>query len=102
LLTPRPRTQAIFFLTFVTLRALLTVPLTILRVVPLALFWVKSRLASTERAKARLWQRQLFSYGTVVPDDTMVFLLGLTFAAICPIIAPVALVYFTTTYLVSL
>jgi len=93
---------AIFFLTYVTLRGMLLTPLVILRLVPFVLFWIKSKfLASTERAKARLWQNQEFSYGTQVPEDTMVILLSLTFCTICPIIAPAALVYFSTAYIVN-
>jgi hypothetical protein len=98
--TAAPQTS-IFFLTYITLRALFTVPFSILRLVPFIIFWVKTKfLASTERAKARLWQNQMFSYGTIVPGDTIVILLGLTFCIICPIIAPAALVYFTTAYIV--
>ena len=98
--TAVPQT-AIFFMTYVTLQAMLTTPLNILRIVPFIIFWIKSKfLASTERAKARLWQNQMFSYGTVVPDDNIINLLGLTFCLICPIIAPAALIYFCTTYIV--
>ncbi|KAL4515648.1 hypothetical protein Ndes2437B_g07075 [Nannochloris sp. 'desiccata'] len=98
--TAAPQTS-IFFMTYITLRGLFTVPFSILRLVPFIIFWVKTKyLASTERAKARLWQNQMFSYGTVVPGDTIVILLGLTFCIICPIIAPVALVYFTAAYIV--
>jgi hypothetical protein len=98
--TAAPQTS-IFFLTYITLRALFIVPFSILRLVPFIIFWVKTKfLASTERAKARLWQDQMFSYGTIVPGDTIVILLGVTFCCICPIIAPAALIYFTTAYIV--
>lgn len=83
------------------MQALFVVPFSILRIVPLVIFFIKSKLASTERAKARIWQNQMFSYGTEVPTETMVFLMGLTFCVICPIIAPVTLIFFTTTYVVS-
>jgi hypothetical protein len=98
--TAAPQTS-IFFMTYVTLRGLFVVPFSILRLVPFIIFWVKTKfLASTERAKARLWQNQMFSYGTLVPGDTIVILLGVTFCVMCPIIAPVSLVYFTTAYIV--
>lgn len=98
--TSAPQT-AIFFLTYVLLEALLTGSLTLMRLVPLIIFWVKSRfLAGTERAKARLWQNQLMAYGVLVPNDTMAFLLCLTFCTICPIIAPVGLLYFMVNYMV--
>ena len=98
--TSAPQTS-IFFMTYTTLRGLFIIPFSILRLVPFIIFWVKSKfLAATERAKARLWQNQLFSYGTVVPNDTIIILLGLTFCVINPIIAPVTVIYFTTSYIV--
>lgn len=99
--TAAPQT-AIFFLTYVTLQGMFVSPFSILRLVPFIIFWAKTVfLAATERAKARLWQEQLFSYGTVVVNDTMMMLLGLTFCCICPLIAPAALVYFCTTFIVQ-
>jgi hypothetical protein len=98
--TSAPQT-AIFFMTYILLEALLTSSLTLMRIIPLIIFYVKSALlASTERAKERLWQNQLMAYGTVVPNDTMAFLLGLTFCTICPLIAPVTLGYFMFNYIV--
>lgn len=96
-----PQTS-IFFLTYVTLQGLFLIPFSILRLVPFVIFWVLSKfLASTERAKARLWQDQWFSYGTYVVNDTIMALLGVTFCCICPIIAPATLVYFSTAYIVA-
>jgi hypothetical protein len=92
--------SAIFFMTFLLLSALLTRPLSILRIVPLVLFWVKSKLAGTERAKARLWQDQKASYGARVADDTIAILMGLSFSVMCPIIAPTALIFFLVSFLV--
>lgn len=92
---------AIFFLTYVTLQALLVVPIQILRIGPFVVFWLKSKfLASTERAKNRLWQNQNFTYGKELPDDTIVMLLGVTFSCMCPIIAPITFIYFSITYVV--
>ncbi len=51
---------ATFFLTFITLRALLTVPLTLIRLIPLIVYTIKSKLAATERARERLWRNQFF------------------------------------------
>jgi hypothetical protein len=77
------------------------IPFDILRLVPFIIFWVKSKfLASTERAKARLWQNQSFDYGKQIPKDTIIALLAITFACICPIIAPAALIYFSISYIV--
>ena len=58
-------------------QALLARPLSLLRLLDLAKFWLLSRLAATERAKARHWQNQTLSWGTLVPDDTIALLLGL-------------------------
>lgn len=57
----------------------------------------------TSRAKARLRESASMGmlYGTVVPADTIAVLLGVTFCLISPIIAPLALLYFMTSYLVS-
>lgn len=98
--TAAPQT-AIFFLTYLLLEGLLVTPLAILRIVPLVIFWVKSKMASTQRARDRLWQDQMFVFGTVLPDDMIAVLLGLTFCIICPLIAPAAMIYFATGYLVK-
>lgn len=82
------------------LQALLSKPLSLLRLVDLLKFWLASRMAATERAKARAWQEQTLKYGTLVPDDTIAILLGLVFCIICPLIAPVALAYFCVASLV--
>ncbi len=59
------------------LQGLLSKPLSLLRLADLVKFWLKSRLAATQRARARLWQDQTLEWGTVVPDDTIAALLGL-------------------------
>ncbi|KAL6782290.1 hypothetical protein ACKKBG_A06245 [Auxenochlorella protothecoides x Auxenochlorella symbiontica] len=97
--TSAPQT-AIFFMTYLLVQALLTQPLGIVRVVSLVIFWVKSKLAATARAKRRLWEDQEFRYGTVLPNDTIAILLGLTFSTICPLILPIAFLYFVAAYLV--
>ena len=58
------------------MQALLVKPLALLSPVSLALFLTRSLLCATERAKARLWQGQTFSYAQVVPYDTIAILLG--------------------------
>ncbi|GAB4818294.1 hypothetical protein N2152v2_005340 [Parachlorella kessleri] len=94
--TAAPQT-AIFFMTFLLLQGLLSKPLSLLRLADLVKFWLKSRLAATQRARARLWQDQTLEWGTVVPDDTIAALLGLVFCTICPLITPIAFVYFAIT-----
>lgn len=94
---PRPLWQPGFYLQCTTLlQALLSKPLRLLRLLPctsaagaavqaaepaapvdLVKFWVRSRLAATQRARERLWRDQRLSWGTLVPDGTMALLLGL-------------------------
>lgn len=98
--TSAPQT-AIFFMTYLLLAALPQASMQLLRIVPLIIFWVKTKfLAGTERAKARLWQNQTMAYGTLIPNDSICFLLATVFCTICPIIAPVAVVYFAHNYIV--
>lgn len=47
-------------------QALAAVPVGFLRIVGFVLYWLLSRIAATERAKARLWQRQIQKYGPIV------------------------------------
>ncbi|CAK0785988.1 hypothetical protein CVIRNUC_009201 [Coccomyxa viridis] len=91
--TAAPLTS-IFFLTWIELNALAAVPVGFLRIIGFVLFWLMSRLAATERAKARLWQRQIQKYGPVMPQHTITILLGLVFCIMNPIITPVCLIYF--------
>uniref|UniRef100_A0AAD5H1R9 ERD4-related membrane protein n=1 Tax=Chlorella ohadii TaxID=2649997 RepID=A0AAD5H1R9_9CHLO len=75
--TSAPQT-AFFFMTYLLIGAFLDSAFGLMRFVPLIIFWVKSRfLAGTERAKARLWQDQTMTYGTLLPDNTISMLLGL-------------------------
>ncbi|KAK9804434.1 hypothetical protein WJX72_012500 [[Myrmecia] bisecta] len=94
--TAAPLTS-IFFMTYLVLQGFSAKPLNFLRIVGLVLFWIQSKLAATERAKARLWQNQTMAYGDQVPDHTIAILLGLVFCIINPLICPVALVYFIVT-----
>ena len=47
-------------------QALAATPVGFLRIVGVVLYWFLSRIAATERAKARLWQRQTSKYGAIV------------------------------------
>jgi Calcium-dependent channel, 7TM region, putative phosphate len=60
-----PQTAS-FFLTYVTLSALWTSPFSGLRLIGLLLYWIKSKIAATEKARARLWQEQTAKYGADV------------------------------------
>jgi Calcium-dependent channel, 7TM region, putative phosphate/Cytosolic domain of 10TM putative phosphate transporter len=100
--TAAPQT-AIFFMTFLLAQALISTPLFLLRVFGLIMFLIKSRFTATPRAKLQLQENALYqqTYGTQIPADTIAALLGFTFCLICPIIAPLALLYFAVSYLVN-
>ena len=63
--TAIPQTAS-FFLTYRALKAFFAVPFAGLSVTGLLLFWVKGKIAATERARARLWQDQFALYGADV------------------------------------
>eukprot|EP00884_Botryococcus_braunii_P016250 jgi/Botrbrau1/3308/Bobra.0048s0005.1 len=90
--TAAPLTS-IFFLTYIQLNALSSVPLAFLRVVPLLMFTLLSNLSATERSKGRLWQNQYMTYGTAVPAHSITILLGVVFSVINPLLPPMALLY---------
>jgi hypothetical protein len=47
-------------------QAFTSLPLSFLRIVGLILYWVKSKLAATPRAKARVWSEQRYEFGQEV------------------------------------
>ncbi|GMH37685.1 hypothetical protein BSKO_05558 [Bryopsis sp. KO-2023] len=97
--TSAPQTAS-FFISYILVEALLTTPMGLLRLPGLAIFYLLSKLAATERSKNRLWQEQEMKYGDVVPDHTMVILLGLTFSSVNPIVTLVALLFFVVSIMV--
>lgn len=98
--TAAPQT-AIFFTTFLMAEGMFAGPLGLLRFVGLVFFWIKNSMASTPRAKENIISEDPFLYGAIVPNDTIAILLGLTFSCIFPIICPIALIYFSTMYLMK-
>lgn len=64
-------------------------------------FWILSRLSSTERAKARLWENQFIDFGYEVPDHMMALLLGLVFCIVAPPIAVIAAAYFLVNSIIA-
>lgn len=48
------------------LSALWTTPFSGLNVIGLVIYWIKSKIAATEKARARLWQEQHAKYGAAV------------------------------------
>ena len=68
-----------------------------LRIIPFAIYGVRTKLAATERSKARVWSEQYMIYGVEIPSLTIVLLLGIVFCAINPMVPAVCLIYFATT-----
>lgn len=64
-------------------QALSSVPLAFLRIVPLIVFTLLTRLSATERAKGRLWQNQYMSYGIAVSSTQGIFRSGASPLASC-------------------
>ena len=92
----------IFFMTYILVQACFEIPLDIFDAVGLIIFKLKLAIAATDNAKKRLMNsKEAFNYGKIIPDDSIVFLLGLSFSIACPLIAPVTLIYFATRYLVN-
>lgn len=91
--TAAPLTS-LFFLNYVQFNALAAAPFALLRAFPLVLFALKSRAASTERAKARLWQDQFATFGPLLPRHSLVGLVGIVFAPINPLVPLMCTVYF--------
>jgi hypothetical protein len=91
--TAAPLTS-LFFLNYVQFNALAAAPFALLRAFPLALFALKSGAASTERARARLWQDQFAAFGPLLPRHSLVGLVGVVFAPINPLVPLMCTVYF--------
>ena len=52
-------------------QAFTSLPLSFLRLFGLVMYWIKSKLAATPRAKARVWSEQQYQFGVeVIPSPT--------------------------------
>ena len=92
----------IFFWTYILTIACWEIPMDIVDAVGLALYNVFLKLASTARSKQKVCEaRSAFNYGAMAPDDGIIFLLGIAFSVVSPLIAPCALIYFGVRYLVN-
>jgi hypothetical protein len=76
------------------LQGLSSKPIAFLRTWDLALFLLRSKLAASVRAKARLWQEQEQMFGDITTDHVMASLFGIVFCIQAPLIAPICLYYF--------
>mmetsp|Transcript_10443 Transcript_10443/g.33752 ORF Transcript_10443/g.33752 Transcript_10443/m.33752 type:complete len:396 (+) Transcript_10443:427-1614(+) len=88
--------QASIFVSFVLLRAFTMYPLELLR--PWPLFWVPIQMvfwARTARDRKRAWKaHREMQYHRHVPMTMLVFLLGMVFSFLNPIIIPVTIAFF--------
>ncbi|KAI8578473.1 hypothetical protein K450DRAFT_246997 [Umbelopsis ramanniana AG] len=94
---------ATFFITYIMLQATISAALELLQIVPLILSWVFSFLASTPRS---IWAQKggcsTTNLGTLIPSHTVVFVLGLLYSTIAPLVLPFVLLFFITHYFVYL
>ena len=92
----------LFFMSYILTIACWEVPLGIVDAVGLILYHAKLKLASTTRSKNKVnAASSSFGYGASVPDDGIIFLLGMSFCIATPLVAPCALVYFCVRYVVN-
>lgn len=96
--TSAPQT-GIFFTNLLLIEGLIGEPMGLLNVVSLAIFWIKTIIASTERSKERAIPVETTQYGKEIPFSTIAILLGLSFSILFPIMAPAVVVYFTAVYI---
>jgi hypothetical protein len=92
--------QASFFMSFIAIGAAAAGG-SLLRIVGLVIFLLKIKLFGTERARYAAWkpQAQRALYGAMLPNHTIVILLGLVFCCVSPLIAPFCLLYFSSALL---
>lgn len=88
--------QALFFTNYVMLETLVITPFRLSNIVGVILYKIKTKLAGSERAKARVWQDQWVSYGKDVGNTMMLFMLIMVFSPVFPIMAPFGVLYFVT------
>jgi hypothetical protein len=92
----------IFFFSYILTIACWEIPLNIFDAVGLILYHLKLKLASTARSKTKVNEsKKTFDFGAMIPDDGIIFLLGMSFSVASPLIAPIALLYYGVRYLVN-
>lgn len=85
---------ATFFICYILTAGVARTSLQFLRIGDFIIFWALSRLASTPRARARMWADVSRTHGGYVPFYTMGFMLGALYSVINPIMCPTVLLYF--------
>lgn len=86
--------QASYFLSFLLTKGVFAASIRFLRAPGAAIYFILSKISSSERAKKRTWSRQYASYGTAIPSDSMAFLILIVFSVSQPFVSGAALVYF--------
>ncbi|KAF9122935.1 hypothetical protein BGW39_009393 [Mortierella sp. 14UC] len=88
-----------FFLSFILL-SFIRIPLLLLQVGPLIMFWVSKWRATTPRQVYAAERTMGFAdWGTTIPVHTIAFSIGLIYSTIQPIILPLMVFYFGLYYL---
>ncbi|KAH8551573.1 hypothetical protein BGW37DRAFT_494178 [Umbelopsis sp. PMI_123] len=94
---------ATFFITYILLQATISAALELLQIVPLILSWVFAFLTSTPRS---IWNQKgvcpTVNLGTLIPAHTVMFVLGILYSTIAPLVLPFVLLFFITHYFVYL
>jgi len=92
-----------FFINFIMLRSLTGFPLQLARIWPLfwGMFSLKFR-CKTEREKREIQQPPTIDYGEEYPEHLLIFTVGVTYAAIAPVVLPFVFLYFFLGYLAKL
>ncbi|KAK9766899.1 phosphate metabolism protein 7, variant 2 [Basidiobolus ranarum] len=92
---------SVFFISYVLLQTFIGASKEILQGVPLVLRYVmRFVLASTPRKLSALESLPGFVWGTSFPQHTLIFVVGIAFATIAPILLPFIAAYFGLYYLV--
>ncbi|KAF9282144.1 hypothetical protein BGZ88_011170 [Linnemannia elongata] len=88
-----------FFVSFILL-SLIQIPMLLLQIGPLIMYWLSKFLATTPR-KVYAAERTMgfVDWGTTIPVHTIAFSIGLIYSTIQPIILPFIVIYFGLFYL---
>lgn len=91
-----------FFITYVLLSALNSSGLTMLQIGPLIITFIFNRFfTKTPRAYFNLWSSLgSVDFGQLIPQQTLVFAIGLIYSVIAPLVLPFVMLYFYLYYFV--
>ncbi|KAJ1914351.1 phosphate metabolism protein 7 [Tieghemiomyces parasiticus] len=91
----------VFFLSYIMLQGLSGASKDILRVVPLIMRNLKATLlAGTPRELLKVNKPSEFHWGTAIPSHTLIFVVGMVYSTIAPLVLIFIVVYFSLYYLV--